>query len=80
MENILIQTIRKVIPKLPEKDIPIGIKYLEDRNFDALQELTDSAIIKVKRDKKRVNSKYSDIDVSELERLSIMVTNYKDNL
>lgn len=80
MENTLIQIMRKTISKLPEKDIALGVKYLESRDFDSLQDLVDSAIVKVRKDRKKENPKYLNIELSELERLSIVVSNYNDNI
>ena len=44
-----IKRIELLISSLPKRDIPIGTKYLKDRDFEALQMLIDSAIIRVKR-------------------------------
>ena len=76
MEHSLIQTMRKLIPSLPEKDIPIATKLLADRNFDDLQDLVDSAISKVKKDRKR----YADIDLDNLHRLSGVISEYANQL
>lgn len=76
MENHLIQTMRKLIPSLPERDIPIGTKLLASRDFDNLQDLVDSAISKVKKDR----IKYADIDLDNLHRLSGVVSEYASKL
>ena len=76
METNLIYTIRKLIPSLPEKDIPIGYKYLENRNFEDLQDLVDSAIMKTKKNK----TKYGNINQDNLHRLSGLVSEYASKL
>lgn len=76
MEHRLIQTMRKLIPSLSEKDIPIANKLLANRNFDDLQDLVDSAISKVKKDRK----KYADIDLDNLQTLSGIVSEYASQL
>lgn len=80
MESPVLNSIRKLIPKLPEKDIAIANKYLESRDFESLQELVDSAIIKIKRDKKRENPKYAHIDLASLDRLSVLTSDYISRL
>lgn len=80
MESPVLQSIRKLIPELPEKDIPIGTKYLGMRDFDSLQDLVDSAIIKVKRDRKKAEPRYSDINIDNLNRLSVLITDYASKL
>lgn len=67
---------RKLIPSLSEKDIPIANKLLANRNFDDLQDLVDSAISKVKKDRK----KYADIDLDNLQTLSGIVSEYASQL
>lgn len=79
-ESKHIQFIRKLIPKLPEKDISIGIKLLEERDFESLLDLVNSAISKVKKDKKRENPKYAHVDVGSLDRLSSILMDYISKL
>lgn len=80
MESPVLNSIRKLIPKLPEKDIAIANRYLESRDFESLQDLVDSAIIKIKRDKKRENPKYAHIDLASLDRLSVLISDYMSRL
>lgn len=72
--------IKQLIENLPEKDINLGHKFLEKRDFDSLKELVDSAIYKVKksRNKHDINSieKYINIDLDELNSLKAEVDNY----
>lgn len=72
--------IKQLIENLPEKDINLGHKFLEKRDFDSLKELVDSAIYKVKksRSKHDINNieKYINIDLDELNSLKAEVDNY----
>lgn len=80
MESPILNSIRKLIPKLPEKDISIANRYIEDRDFESLQDLVDSAIIRIKKDKRKDNPKYSHIDLSSLDRLSVLISDYTSKL
>lgn len=73
-----IKRIELLISSLPKKDIPIGTKYLKDRNFEALQMLVDSAIIRVKRGLHSENPKqeYLEVDIRTLNELKVEVDNY----
>ena len=69
MESPQIQKIRKLIPSLPEKDIPIGNKLLEIRNWEELHNLVSSAIIKIEKSIDRGEDKYINIDLGSLYEL-----------
>lgn len=66
MESPLVQRIRKLIPSLPEKDIPIGNKLLEARDWEELQNLVSSAIIKIERANSKGDDRYANIDLPSL--------------
>lgn len=80
MENNLVQTMRKLIPNLPEKDVTLGNKFLANRNFEELQNLVDSAIAKVRRDRLSGSPKYADVDLDNLHKLSGIVSDYLSQL
>ena len=63
---------------LPERDIPLGHKFLNERSFDSLKELVDSAIYKVKRSLKSDNPKeeYLKVNLEDLSRLKSEVDMY----
>ncbi len=63
---------------LPKKDIPLGYKFLKERNFDSLKELIDSAIYKVRKNLKSGNPKeeYAKINLEDLSRLKSEVDMY----
>ena len=74
METPLMTRIRQGIPHLPDKDIPIANKYLEERDFDKLIELVDSSIKRVNKNK----AKYADIEVAYLHKLREAVYEYNE--
>lgn len=73
MESSQVQRIRKLIPSLPEKDIPIGNKLLEARNWGELQNLVSSAIVKIERATVKGDDKYANIDLSSLYDLQASI-------
>lgn len=75
MESPQVQRIRKLIPSLPEKDIPIGNKLLEARNWEKLQNLVSSAIVKIERATSKGDDKYANIDLSSLYDLQTSIHN-----
>lgn len=75
MESSQVHRIRKLIPSLPEKDIPIGNKLLEARNWEELQNLVSSAIVKIERATVKGDDKYANIDLSSLYDLQASIPN-----
>lgn len=73
MESPQVLKIRKLIPSLPERDIPIGNKLLEARDWEELQNLVSSAIIKIERANNKGSDKYADIDLSNLYKLQTLI-------
>lgn len=73
MESSQVHRIRKLIPSLPEKDIPIGNKLLEARNWEELQNLVSSAIVKIERATVKGDDKYANIDLSSLYDLQASI-------
>lgn len=74
METPLVTQIRKGISHLPEKDISLANKYLEQRDFDSLLELVSSAIKRVNKNKE----KYADIEVAYLHKLRELIYEYNE--
>lgn len=73
MESPQVQKIRKLIPSLPEKDIPIGNKLLEARDWEELQNLVSSAIVKIERANDKGSDKYTNIDIGSLYDLQAAI-------
>ena len=73
-----VERIKALIDSLPEKDIPLGHKFLNERDFDSLKELVDSAIYKVKKSLKSDNPRdeYMKVNLEDLNMLKSEVDMY----
>ena len=73
-----LKNIKKFINYLPSKDVQIGFKFLEQRDFDKLKELVDSALIRTKRNLRELYPKqeYLNIDLYSLNILKAEVDIY----
>ena len=73
-----VKRMKALMCSLPERDIPLGHKFLNERNFDSLKELVDSAIYKVRRSLKSDNPKeeYLKVNLEDLSRLKSEVDMY----
>ena len=73
-----VERMKALIDSLPERDIPLGHKFLSERNFESLKELVDSAIYKVKKSLKTDNPKeeYLKVNLEDLSRLKSEVDLY----
>lgn len=73
-----LKNIKKFINYLPSKDVQIGFRFLEQRDFDKLKELVDSALIRTKRNLKTDNPKqeYLNVDLDSLNILKAEVDVY----
>ena len=73
-----VERIQALIGSLPERDIPLGHKFLNERDFDSLKELIDSAIYKVRRNLKSDNPReeYLKVNLEDLSRLKSEVDIY----
>lgn len=78
MDSNSLDRIKNLIPSLPVKDIELGHRFLEERNFEALKDLVFSAIYKVKRNLKSSSPKeeYLKLDMDSLEQLQCEVLDY----
>jgi hypothetical protein len=70
METPKIRQLRKLILNLPEKDIPACNRYLENRDYESMQQAVDAAIKRVKK----YEEKYADIDLDSLYVLQSELT------
>ena len=66
-----LNNIKKFINYLPSKDVQIGFKFLEKRDFENLKDLVDSAIIRTKKNIRSEFPKQEYLNV-DLERLNIL--------
>ena len=73
-----VKRMKALMCSLPERDIPLGHKFLNERTFDSLKELVDSAIYNVKRSVKSDNPKeeYLKVNLEDLSRLKSEVDMY----
>lgn len=83
METKELTDIRKLIPKLPDKEYPIAIRLLGERDFVNLEELVNKTIARIEKDRKKdeLEQKYSEIDLDSLYNLVTnisMITIHED--
>lgn len=73
-----VERIRALLPSLSSSDVEIGKKFLAKRDFESLQLLVDSAIIRVKNGlaKENVKEEYLKADLGEMNRLKLEVDTY----
>ena len=73
-----IERMKSLMDSLPEKDIPLGYKFLNERKFDSLKELVDSALYKARKNLKSDNPReeYLKVNLEDLSRLKSEVDMY----
>ena len=73
-----IERIEALLPSLPLSDVEIGKKFLAKRDFESLQLLVDSAIVRMKNGlaKENVKEEYLKVDLREISRLKSEVDTY----
>lgn len=69
---------KSLMNSLPERDTPLGHKFLNERDFESLKELIDSAIYKVEKSLGSENPKeeYLKTDIEKLIQLKSEVDIY----
>ena len=77
-----IDRIKALIPSLPEGDARLAHKFLNSRDFESLQLLVDSSLIRVKRGLIKENPKeeYLKADLEEMRKLKSEVDTYCEAL
>lgn len=77
-----VERIRYLTKFLPKDDVNLANDFINSRDFESLQEIVDSAIIKVKRNLSSNNpkEKYINLDIDELTRLKAEVDAYVEQL
>lgn len=76
MEKSPLERIRQYSTHLSQKDKVYADRFINNREFEQLKELVDSAIIKTKKGKRDNKPQYLDIDLDALEVLKVEVDNY----
>lgn len=77
-----IDKIRNLVPELPLRDRGIALNFIAIRDFDELQSLVDSAIVRTNINVISDNPKeeYMVVNVKKLQELSTIVSEYRDQL
>ena len=77
-----IDRIKALIPSLPEGDVRLAHKFLNSRDFESLQLLVDSSLVRVKRGLSKENPKeeYLKADLEEMRRLKSEIDTYCEAL
>lgn len=77
-----IDRIKALIPSLPEGDVKLAYKFLNSRNFESLQLLVDSSLVRVKKglSKESPKEEYLRADLGEMRKLKLEVDTYCEAL
>lgn len=77
-----IDIIKALIPSLPEGDAKLAHKFLNSMDFESLQLLVDSSLVRVKRGLNKENPKeeYLKADLEEMRRLKSEIDTYCEAL
>lgn len=77
-----IDRIKALIPSLPKGDARLAHKFLNSRDFESLQLLVDSSLVRVKRGLSKENPKeeYLKADLEEMRRLKSEIDTYCEAL
>ena len=77
-----IDRIKALIPSLPKGDARLAHKFLNNRDFESLQLLVDSSLVRVKKGLNKENPKeeYLKADLEEMRRLKSEIDTYCEAL
>lgn len=77
-----VKRMKVLLLSLPKSDIVIAQKYLNNRDFESLQLLVNSAIVRVKKglSKEVVKEEYLNADLKKMNNLKLEVDAYCDAL
>ena len=77
-----IDRIKALIPSLPEGDVKLAHEFLNSRDFESLQLLVDSSLIRVKKglSKESPKEEYLRADIGEMRKLKLEVDTYCEAL
>lgn len=77
-----IDRIKALIPSLPEGDVKLAHRYLNSRDFESLQLLVDSSLVRVKKglSKESPKEEYLKADLGEMRKLKSEVDTYCEAL
>lgn len=74
MESKTITNIRQLISSLPEKDIPVANKMLNERDFKALEHFVYLDILKIEKSRGKKEERFANIDLGNLHTLLTSLT------
>jgi hypothetical protein len=74
METKQISDIRKLCAKLPEKDVSVANRMLEERDFKSLGHLVYLDILKIEKSRRKQEERYANIDLDSLYLLMTKLT------
>ena len=66
METPQIQKLRQLISKLPKKEILACYKCLDKRDFTSMEQIVNTVIHRIEKDRRKQEQKYADIDLDSL--------------
>ena len=77
-----IDIIKALIPSLPEGDAKLAYKFLNSRDFESLQLLVDSSLVRVKkgRSKESPKEEYLKANLGEMRKLKLEIDTYCEAL
>lgn len=77
-----IDRIKALIPSLPGGDMKLAHRYLNSRDFESLQLLVDSSLVRVKKglSKESPKEEYLKADLGEMRKLKSEVDTYCEAL
>lgn len=73
-----LEKIKSLVPYLPKGDIKFANKFLAERNYESLKELTWSALERLNKAYKKdvLPEKYKDIDIDKVRELAMECWDY----
>jgi hypothetical protein len=73
-----LEKINALIPELPKEDIEYAKKFIAERNWEYLKELTWSSFkrIQIANQKTPVPQKYANLDIDKVEELALLCNEY----
>jgi hypothetical protein len=73
-----LQKIKELIPELPSKDIDFAKKFLAERDWESLKDLTFSSLqrfeLALKKDS--LPAKYTNLDIDKIRELALLCDEY----
>lgn len=77
-----IDRIKALIPSLPGGDVKLAHRHLNSRDFESLQLLVDSSLVRVKKglSKESPKEEYLEADLGEMRKLKSEVDTYCEAL